>query len=473
MIRNTKRIYAARFDSSWGMVKALARFLKGEDNPGVGILPSISLTKPAELFINSLGEQAVTTVYAYEGATEALPANLLSHVNTEKISFPTVNQYPRRKYPAVMVGSPNGAVIHLCAALGIPWLPQTFLIALRHPKLEVDQPTQYMEWAKGPARAFIRANPDIHVHQMHDPAQDRLMSQHMAYFRVKRLRLGKVFREYIEEVLEPGGTIFVVECNLAWPIRRVSGNHFFQTGGLGGVTPEEYINGSEKVARFLKEEGSRYTDWEAPEPDGRGPEAEWGFEPEMLDDITGFARTNNYKLRRISFYNPEDMSPPVAELYRWWYGKRDIPSNRLLVECFNIMDPWWTLRTGSCPFWLVFNMGPSADCLEKYLSECTPYDYIHLMLLSHGVTGPGIVPIEKWRKILHNAEKEGSFLGVNEDKYPKDMAVFLRYNRELKKIPSRYPMPEPLPLSEMDNYLNNSPYVDSSKLPDINIKPIL
>jgi Domain of unknown function (DUF5110) len=41
--------------------------------------------------------------------------------------FPCFNLFParvrqvRRRYPAVAIGSSNGAMIHLCAALGIPW----------------------------------------------------------------------------------------------------------------------------------------------------------------------------------------------------------------------------------------------------------------------------------------------------------------------------------------------------------------
>jgi hypothetical protein len=51
----------------------------------------------------------------------------------------------------------------------------------------------------------------------------------------------------------------------------------------------------------------------------------------------------------------------TADLYRQWYEERGLPTNRLLVESFILIEPWWALRTGSVAFWMVFNMEPSAD----------------------------------------------------------------------------------------------------------------
>jgi hypothetical protein len=64
---------------------------------------------------------------------------------------------------------------------------------------------------------------------MHDASQDRLMIQHMSYFRVKRLRLGETFERFIEERLAPNGTLFVLECDYSWPVTKVAERHFFST----------------------------------------------------------------------------------------------------------------------------------------------------------------------------------------------------------------------------------------------------
>lgn len=71
------------------------------------------------------------------------------------------------------------------------------------------------------------------------------------------------------------------------------------------------------------------------------------------------------------------------------------------------------------------------------------------MLFSHGVESVGLPPIERWRVILR---ERGSFVGVAEDEFPRDYASSVRYHTGLKRIPSRFPMPESLPLDRLDAF---------------------
>ena len=78
------------------------------------------------------------------------------------------------------------------------------------------------------------------------------------------------------------------------------------------------------------------------------------------------------------------------------------------------------------------------------------------MLFSHGVDSIGLAPIERWRSILQRACKQASFVGVDERRFPRDCAAFVRYHTDLKKIPSRYPIPAPLPLARLDEFLGKA-----------------
>src|SRR3546814_17180246 len=78
-----------------------------------------------------------------------------------------------------------------------------------------------MEAARGQARLLLDNNPDLQLHHMRDPVQDHLMLRVMTYFRVKRLRLGTTYERFLSTVLEPAGTIFLVECEHSWPTTRV------------------------------------------------------------------------------------------------------------------------------------------------------------------------------------------------------------------------------------------------------------
>jgi hypothetical protein len=131
-----------------------------------------------------------------------------------------------------------------------------------------------------------------------------------------------------------------------------------------------------------------------------------------------------------------------------------VVGKRLLVESFIVMEPYWTVRTGSAPFWMVFNKLPSAEALSAYLDRWDAFDEIYMMLFSHGVESIGLASIEKWRTLLDRARKRWSFVGVDEKAYPRDFAVFVRYYFDLKrKIRSRYPMPPPLALSCLDEFV--------------------
>src|SRR5205085_1591445 len=138
---------------------------------------------------------------------------------------------------------------------------------------------------------------------------------------------------------------------------------------LGGATPDEYVHGGPRVDEYLQRYGLPRESWAAPTPDGERPEAEWGFEPALRDDLERLARRHGYQLRRLLFPDPELLSPLVADLYRWWHRQRGLEANRLLVESFILMEPWWTLRTGAVPFWMTFNTTPSADRLTQYLDD--------------------------------------------------------------------------------------------------------
>ena len=204
----------------------------------------------------------------------------------------------------------------------------------------------------------------------------------------------------------------------------------------------------------MKRYGSHLRRWTPPQPDAARPEAEWGFEATLAEDLLGFAERHGFRVRRIIFDEPEHVSPFVADLYGWWNRKRNITDQRLLVESFIVMEPYWTVRTGSMPFWMVFNKEPSAQALEAYLSRERSFKEIYLMLSSHGVNSIGLVPIERWRRALELAQQHGSFVGVDPEAYPRDFGVFVRYNPDLKvKISARYPIPPPLALTELEQFL--------------------
>jgi hypothetical protein len=165
------------------------------------------------------------------------------------------------------------------------------------------------------------------------------------------------------------------------------------------------------VADYLARYGSPHRAWDAPEPDGDSPEAEWGFEPELLPDLLATAGDTT-RVLRLQYAEPQRLSAPVADLYRHWYRHRGLPGDRLFVSCFVLLEPWWTLRTGSVPYWTTFNTEPARLHLLDHVDGTDPYDQIRMTLMSNGVAAPGQAPIGSWREVLDRARTIGTFTGA-------------------------------------------------------------
>lgn len=435
-----KPSFVASHDSATGMVLALSDFLKGKAFEGVGAVPA---NEVYATLINSIPASWRKKLYSWSGKVPAISREKVRDIDASEIDRWVCDLYPQRKYPAIAIGSGNGAAIHLCAAMGIPWLPQTMLIPVdKGGSFPVDEPKKTMEWGRKPVEEFLERNEDWQMHHMMDPNQDRLRVGTIAYFRVKKTALGKYYQKFLEERLEPGGKIIMIDCQFTWPVHRIHDRHYFQLGGLGGLAPEEYYFGSKKVRNFLHRAGSDVEQWDAPQPHMEAPEAEWGLESSLQKEITSFAEKNKIPEVAISFDHPQDLSAPVADLFRWWYRQQDDPAERLLVETFNLVSPYLSLKKRCVPYWLGFIVDDSAAELETYLDQAKRFEEIYMMVLSHGKNSAGTTAVPRWEEVMQRAEKKSGFIGTDPAKYPLDMAVYARYSKDLrKKIKDEYSFP--------------------------------
>lgn len=457
----TRRKHAPKFvsvfDSATDMVGATSSFLKGEAFEGVGT--SINNELYAKI-INNLPDSWKQKLYTLSGRFGATSHELIPEIDAAEIDKWIYKEYPERKYPAIAIGASNGALVHLYTALGIPWLPQTLLIPIdKKQTFPKDEPKRTMEWGLRPGESFLKNNPDWQLHHMMDPNQDRLRVGSIAYFRVKKRKLGKWYKKFIQERLAPGGSLLIADCDQKWPVKKLGDRHFFQFGGMGGTTAEEYYSGSEKITRFLKMQKASVHQWDAPDPDEEAPEAEWGFEPALLQDIREMAKKESIPITKVTFNHPQDTSPLIADLYRWWYPLIDRPDDRLLVESFALQSPTLSLRKGCIPYWLFFNVDPAANKLEDYLKRTKNYDEIYMMILSHGKESMGSTSIDRWERLMNEYSREHDFIGTDTAKYPKDLAVYARYSRELKeKVVPDFPMPEPMKLSAFEHFVKEKKF---------------
>ena len=429
----------ARFDSAAAMVLALSSSLRGEAFSSPSQSPWLDKLLPA---LNNLPRHLREWGYSIGGMGEAIGLRQARRLDLEGISEWITGQYPDRQYPAMFIGSSNGAMVHLAAALGIPWLPQTFLCPVRALRNDPDDAEGGMRRGMPVVDALLAAHPHIAVHHMQDPNQDRLMLHDMSYFRLKHRALPLAYREFMLHRLPAGATVYVTHCQRQWPVTRTGERSFFQFGATGGATEDEYHHGGPRVEEYLARYGIRRRQWQPPQPDEDAPEAEWGFDPALMEDIARLAEERRWRLVEIGFREPEALSFVTAATYRDWYRQAGIEPARLVVDSFLLMDPFTTLRLRALPFWLVFCTQPSADMLRRYLRYAPPFPDIDMMLFSHGTDSIGLASIDEWRQLLAYATRRGRFLGVDEARYPRDFATLVRYHRDLALL---RPMEAPPP----------------------------
>lgn len=437
------------------MAAATARFLHGRGFPVLGKEYG-ELLRPLLVGLNHLPERSRRWLYRAGSGREGLPAEVLARADADALSRTITRRFPPRRYPGLLIGSTPGSAVHLAAALGVPLLPQTLLVPLRHRGIGLDDPCADIAEARPTAEALLAANPDLVVHHMADPTNDRLTLARFSYFRVKRTALGRPYTEFITQHVEPGGTLYIVESRHCWPTTRISDRYFFQFGGVGGLEPDEYLHGGTRVAEFLAAQGSELRAWSAPAADEDRPEAEWGFQPDLADDIERLAGRLGLRVVRLCFDHADDLSPFVAELYRWWYRRLGRPDDRLFVESFVLVDPYWSIRAGAVPYWITFNAEPGVRRLAAYLDRAEPYDVIEATLISNGTWTPGLAGPAEWRPIFDRAASAGRLAGVDAGRFPTDLAVFARYRDSLRRTRPRWPLPTPLRAEELAQFATDA-----------------
>jgi hypothetical protein len=97
----------------------------------------------------------VRQVYTRVGASEAVVPDRLADVDLDAVAGWLTEGYPPRRYPAALVGSSNGALAHLAAALQVPWLPGTVLVPVARTG-DPHRPVDALRSVNGSRRGCLR-----------------------------------------------------------------------------------------------------------------------------------------------------------------------------------------------------------------------------------------------------------------------------------------------------------------------------
>jgi hypothetical protein len=417
----------ASFDSATVLHAALAAALRGERFPNLGSGPVAAL---AVRVAGRLPWRSLRGIYTRVGASEGVDPARLGDVDLAALAARLAGGYPPRRYPAVLVGSSNGALAHLAAALQIPWLPGTVLVPVAR-RGDPHRPVDALRFGERVAPPLLARNPDVVLHHMHDQVQDELMVSRMTYFRVKWRELPAAYARFLAAHLRPGAPVVLVEDGSTWPVVRVGERHVFQPGAQGGVDPQAYLDRPH-----------------TPRPDAEAAEAEWGAEPALAASLARWCAARGHPLVRISYRGPQAPAHAVAGVLRGWYANRGEPADRLLVASFVLVDPWTSVATATVPFWTFFSVRPALRALETHLAAAPPYRAVEVLLFQHGVDSAGIARPQEWLDVARRHGARARLVALDPSRFPHDIATLGRYGQALAGLPAATRPWSPLEVSD-------------------------
>ncbi len=315
-----------------------------------------------------LGQRtAINTIERFT-ATSGIDPLWASQITTEDLATWAVSLYnskleqPAAPLEAVIVGAPNGGVIHLATALGVPFLSQSFLTSFRQPCVHPDDVAAYQAYGADLADKVTQHNSDLAVINHYDPLHDRLLVKYLNHIRYKLLDLPYAYQAFILERVRSGGTIFFSDCRYSWPLYFVGERQWFQVGGLGGVRPREFIQGHPSIAKLQRAAGVKPRGHWALE--GRMafemPESEWGMMPPFREAVQNFARQYGYQFKPLDGAHPQDFALMAFNVWRTLFAEAGVEPRGVLLETFTQIAPHAVRLGGLLPVWLPWNY---AGCL--------------------------------------------------------------------------------------------------------------
>lgn len=339
-------------------------------------------------------------------------------------------------FPAVAVGAAlGGATTYLSLALGGPFLPQAFVVSLKGGSPDGDA-RRYLNRSLDRARRIAAENPGLLTIQHYDPIHDGWLTRYVNHLRFKLLDLPPAYAAFLRERLEPGGAVVFLEGRAQWLRYRVGERSVFQIGGWGGIPPEEFLEGSERIRAYARRAGLKYSDWKLEAfPLERGPESEWGSEAGLAEALQAFCQREGFHFVRISLAQPHDFSRLAFAAAARLLAKDGREAAGTLIEMFSQFDATAALQTGLLPLWLVFNTHDSLEFLKQMRPRFPAGKPVFFSPLATFSLTPDLVAWEAWEAALAGCDWRN--IGARPSHYPADARAIVRWAEPLRAWSTR------------------------------------
>lgn len=336
------------------------------------------------------------------------------------------------KFPAISVGAAlGGATTYLSLAVGGPFLPQAFVTTLKRGSLTGDV-NEYLHRSLDVALRLAAENPGLMTIQHYDPIHDGWMTRFVNHLRFKLIDLPPAYAEFIKSRLEPGGAVVYLEGGASWLRYRVGPRSVFQVGGWGGISAEEFLEGSARIREYAPRAGLKISDWKlSGYPLERGPESEWGSEPGLVDALESFCRHEGFRFVLIPMPHPNDFSRLAFYSALKLLEKEGRQPSGVMVEMFSQFDANSARQAGLLPLWLIFNTQDSLQYLKNMLPSFPAGKPVFFSPLATFSLTPDMVSWEDWEIAL--AGIKWINIGARASHYPADARALVKWVEPLRK----------------------------------------
>ena len=384
--------------------------------------------------LGSLPQIAARVVISRFQSVSGLPPNSLNDFSLDELIQARLNDYsglPGR-YPTVVVGAAlGGATSFLSLALGGPFLPQAFVITLAKGSYYGD-PDIYLNRSLPQALQIAKNDPRLMTIQHYDPIHDGWLTRYVNHMRFKLVDLPDSYANFIRQRIQPGGAVVYLEGAAEWKRYRLGERSFFQVGGWGDISPQEFLNGSSRISTYAKQAGLKTDRWALNDqrwPLETGPESEWGSEPGLAEALQRFCENEGLRFVRIHFPHPNDFSRLAFSAAQKMLAKDGRQPAGTIVECFSQFDSTSTLQSGLLPLWLIFNTADSARYLKEMSLQFPVDKPVFFSPLATFSLTPDMASWQAWTDAIG---RNFINIGARESHYPADARALLKWAEPLR-----------------------------------------
>ncbi len=314
-----------------------------------------------------------------------------------------------RRFDAIILGAPNGGIVNLAVSMGVPYLCSQFRIPVLVGSKRKDDMEPYAKVVELLGKNWTARHQWTSVCCLVDPVHDRMDMGMYAHVRSKFIDIPPAYKEFIENHLNPGGTLIFVNVTYSWAKYHLGNHTYLQVGGLGNIAQKEYLKGSERLDNYLAlEDPNLRSGWNLPNNElVQRPESEWGVEPELKEAILDYCKYRGYDLLYLEHGHPAGFNILAAQAMHLKNGADGEKCGGYCVNIFWALCPTLALRARLLSSWFTFTDSTSLKIAEQQFRRLLK-DFPEVpkkIILGYYWSNPGakvldIVPPKGWLEML-------------------------------------------------------------------------